>query len=564
MTIRTRLFSCFAFIILLMGVLGYFAYDHTNKTNAAYTEMLQDNAVQLQLRAFQFKVAGISNDERGYLLTKDQTYLDEIAAKDEEARAILNSMLINPTLTPENRKQVGQLKTDYEPFMGDSERARALMAQGKAKEAFALHFGDERSVRKSMDKLNNDLLVSFTKELESDKKQREKESDKQNMIMAILVGTALLLAAILGVLLTRSIVKPLKVINRQLQEIAQGRGDLSKELTIRSKGELAELARAFNEMLANLRTILSKAVSTANLVANSSEQLSASAEQTTRATEHIVEATQFIAVRADQEQEQLGEAIRAITQMSEDISAVSAGSEEVARLATSASEVSKQGALSVNEVLHEMETIHETVQHATEVMQLLEQQSQQIGGITEMITEVANRTNLLALNASIEASRAGEHGRGFAVVALEIRKLAEQSKLSAQQISELIGDVRHRVSQAAAGMTNVSAQAASGLVRTNQVNQMFQTIESSIESVSTQVSDITQTTVALSESGRHVVEMAQTVAEASNQVAASCQNNSAATEEQLATMEEITSSTMELRKLAEDLNQMLHGFKLSE
>ncbi|REE84404.1 methyl-accepting chemotaxis protein [Paenibacillus taihuensis] len=563
MKIRTKLLSCFAFIIVLMAVLGYFAWDHTNNTRAAYTEMLQDNAVQLQLREFQYKIVGISNDERGYLLTKEQTYLDEIAAKDKEAREIMNAMLLNPTLTDENRKQIEQLKTDYDPFFADSVKARALMAQGKVQEAYALHFGDERDARKSMDTLNSQMITSISQELDGDKKQREKEADMQNMIMAFLVGTALLLAAILGILLTRSIVKPLKVINRQLHGIAEGRGDLSTELTIRSKGELADLATAFNKMLANLRTILTKAVSTANQVAGSSEQLSASAEQTTRATEHIVEATQFISVRADQEQEQLEEAIRAIKQMSEDISGVSTGNGEVAKLASSASDASKQGAISVNEMLHEMETIHHTVRETTEVMQLLERQSQQIGGITEMITEVANRTNLLALNASIEASRAGEHGRGFAVVALEIRKLAEQSKLSAQQITELIEDVRLRVSQAAAGMTTVSAQAASGLVRTKQANHMFQSIEASIEAVSTQVSDISQTTSELSESGRRVVGMAQSVAEASNQVAASCQNNSAATEEQLATMEEISSSTMELRRLAEDLNEMLQGFKLN-
>lgn len=563
MKIRTKLLGCFAFIIVLMALLGYFAYARMNATRTAYTEMMQDNDIQLQLREFQFKVTGISNDERGYLLTKEPTYLDEIAAKDQEARAILNSMLINPTLTDENRKQIDRLKSDYTPFFGDSEKARALMAQGKAQEAFALHFGDERTVRKSMDALNRKMLTSITQELAGDKKQRDKDTDTQNMIMAILVGTALLLAGTLGFVLTRSIVKPLKVINRQLREIAEGRGDLSTELSIKSRDELAELAAAFNEMLANLRTILTKAVSTANQVATSSEQLSASAEQTTRATEHIVEATQFISVRADQEQEQLDEAIRAIAQMSADISTVSNGNEEVAKLALSASEASKQGAVSVNGVLQEMETIHDTVQNTTEVMQLLEQQSQQIGGITGMISEVANRTNLLALNASIEASRAGEHGRGFAVVALEIRKLAEQSKLSAQQITELIEDVRLRVSQAAVGMTTVSAQAASGLVRTKQANHMFQSIEASIEAVSTQVSDISQTTSELSETGRRVVEMAQSVAAASNQVAASCQNNSAATEEQLATMEEISSSTMELRKLAEDLNVMLQGFKLS-
>ncbi|WP_308634632.1 methyl-accepting chemotaxis protein [Paenibacillus silvisoli] len=563
MNIRTKLLASFALIIVLMVTLGLFAYLHMVNSREAYNEMLQDGDVRYQLKTVQSTMTGISNDERAYLLNGEKEFVSEIAERDKAIEELLNSILANPTLDDGNKQAIEQIKAGYEQFFLLSTKTRELAAAGKHDEALALHFGEERAARKAMDKQNESLLASLDAEIAGDVVDRADEADTQKIIMLSLFVAALLAAASLWLLLTRSISKPLKVINAQLKEIAGGRGDLSRDLHIRTQGELAELATSFNLMIANLRSILASAMDTAKQVSASSQQLSESAEQTTRATENIVEATQFIALRAEQEQEGLGTAISAITEMSEGIGSVSAANEEVSSLAASAAQSAAQGAEAVNEVLREMEDIHGHVQQTSEVITSLEKQSQQIGGITGMITEVANRTNLLALNASIEASRAGEHGKGFAVVAQEIRKLAEQSKESAQQITDLIQEMLDRVGQAVSSMNAVSAKASSGLIKTTRVDRLFQAIEGSIEAVSARVQHTSATTGQLAESSRSIVRMAETVAGASNEVAASCQNNSAATEEQLATMEEISSASLELTKLADDLRRLLNGFKLN-
>ncbi|SDW54909.1 methyl-accepting chemotaxis protein [Paenibacillus sp. CF384] len=563
MNIRTKLLGSFAIVIVLMVALGLLTYTHMTHTKSAYTEMLQDGDIRYQLKSLQNTITGMSNDERAFLLSKDKQVESQIADKYKAVEALFAKILTNPTLDQENKEAIEQIKGTFEKFYQSSTQSMTLMNTGKSKEALALHFGEERSARKDIETINDALLASIDSEMAADVIDRDQEEKTQNLWMLSLFAAALLAAIILGLLLTRSITRPLKVINKQLREIADGRGDLSRDLDIRTQGELAELAASFNLMIANLRSILTRAMGTAKQVSFSSEQLSESAEQTTRATENIVEATQFIAIRAEREQEQLASAIDAITRMSEGIGSVSEVNEEVAKLAAAASESSTQGTHSIKEVLHEMKEIHEHVQDASGVIESLEKQSQEIGGITSMISEVANRTNLLALNASIEASRAGEHGRGFAVVALEIRKLAEQSKVSAQQITELIQEILSRVNQAVVSMNNVSKKASSGLVKTTQVDRLFQSIEISIEAVSARVQNTSETTSELAESSRSIVRMAETVAAASNEVAASCQNNSAATEEQLATMEEISSASLELTKLADDLHAVLNGFKLS-
>jgi methyl-accepting chemotaxis protein len=348
----------------------------------------------------------------------------------------------------------------------------------------------------------------------------------------------------------------------QMKEIAQGNGDLSREIVIKSKDEIAELAASFNQMIRNLRSILSQAQDTAIQVAASSEQLTASSEQTAKATEQIVEATQTIATSTEKEQLHVTEALKAVQQMSAGIQQVSAGNEEVSRLAHAASEASKDGINAVREVVRGMRTIDESVQVAASAIQSLEERSQQINGITSMITDLSYRTNLLSLNAAIEAARAGEHGKGFAVVAHEIRKLADQSGKSALQIAELIEGIVAETEQAVTAMRSGTEQVDLGLNRAEQVDQVFLAIEANVSAVNAQLEHTTTTTLQLASSSNQIVAMVEGVSEASNEVAASCQSNSASTEEQLATMEEISSSSQALSKLAEELHSVLSRFKL--
>ncbi|MDR6551401.1 methyl-accepting chemotaxis protein [Paenibacillus qinlingensis] len=563
MKIRIKLFLSFTVIVILLIALSLFTTNYLTRTSSSYEEMLQDGDFHYDLRTIQFSLTGRSNDERAYLLNKDEQFPIAMADKDKQIRELFTKIKSYPTLDSDDIDGVNSIIKLYEDYFGLSQQVLTAVKTGKADSAMKLHFNEERDIRNQLDTLTIEVLQKLENEIHSDKVDRKAEAERQNTLMLMIVIAAVIIAVVIGLVLIRSITRPLRAIHRQMQEIAQGDGDLSREIVITSRDEIAEVATSFNQMVSKLRQILSQSMDTAVQVAASSEQLSASSEQTTKATAQIVEATLVISASAEKEQQHMEEAIEAIQQMTAGIEQVTVGNVEVSRLTQSAADASKQGAIAVSAVLSEMEEINETVQHASANIQSLGEQSQQISGIVNMIKDLASRTNMLALNASIEAARAGEHGRGFAVVAQEVRKLAEQSGQSALQIAELIEEIVLRTNNAVVSMDSVSNKVSTGLEKTTQVDEVFHTIEATVSAVFSQVKQTTITTEELAASSKQVVALAETVSVASDQVVAFCQNNAASTEEQLATMEEITSSSVALSRLADDLHGVLSRFKLN-
>ncbi|TVY07093.1 methyl-accepting chemotaxis protein [Paenibacillus cremeus] len=562
MKIRMKLFLSFFVIIALMLALTAFTYEQRMSTQNNFEEMLNDGKFRTDLNALEYRVTGMSNDERAYLLTGDAQYPTEMADKEKQIGALLSSMKTNPTLDDSDAAALAQIEKQFEQYSNASKQVLAKVKAGAAKDALAAHLGDERTVRKQLDTVLNQLMDKLDQEISQDIADRHEEKDQQNLVMLVVLLAVVVIAAFVGWLLSRSITKPLGLINRQLKEIADGEGDLSREIEVRSKDEIADLTSSFNRMVRNLRSILLQARDTAIQVAASSEELAASSEQTSKATEQIVDMTQLIASGSEKEQRHVEEAVQAIQHMSDGIQQVFDGNEEISRLAQTASEASAKGAVAVQEVLQQMKDIHLTVQQAAAAIQSLGGRSQQIHGITSMITDLANRTNLLSLNAGIEAARAGEHGKGFAVVAQEIRKLADQSGQSAGQITQLIQEIVLETEQAASAVLTGTDRVTKGLTKAEQVDKVFHDIEASVASVSRHVDQSAATTRNLAASSQQIVTLVEGVSGISNDVAAACQSNSASTEEQLATMEEITSSSQALARLAEELNEVLSRFTL--
>ncbi|MCD9022231.1 methyl-accepting chemotaxis protein [Cohnella silvisoli] len=562
MKICIKLLIAFAAMIVLLLILGLYTFNQTKLTRAAHQEMLRDAEFRFDLKSVQFQLAGMSNDERAFILNGDPQFKSEIAKKDAQMRDLLSAIKSNPTLDSSDLETMARAEEEYEKYFKVSQQVLSFIGRGKASEAETLHFSNEREARKNLNAVIDPLLEKLVTEMNQDLLDRQAENNRHNMTMLVIFAISVIIAIIIGLLLARSITRPLRQVEVQIREIAEGHGDLSREIILSSKDEIAELAHSFNRMVRNLRSILSQAQDTAIQVAASSEQLTASAEQTTLATEQIVAATQLITVSAEKEQQHVAEAVAAVQQMSAGIGQVSASNEEVFRLAHSASDASTQGIHAVQDVLQGMKEIQETVRHAASAIQSLGDRSQQIGGITNIITDIAYRTNLLSLNAGIEAARAGEHGKGFAVVAQEIRKLAEQSKESTLQISELIEGILIETQKAVTAMHNGTEKVNLGLSRAELADEVFHTIGTNVSAVNSQLEQTATTTTQLAASSKQIVAMVEGVSAASNEVAASCQSNSASTEEQLATMEEISSSSQALSKLAEDLHNVLSGFKL--
>ncbi len=340
------------------------------------------------------------------------------------------------------------------------------------------------------------------------------------------------------------------------------KGDLKEHISYVSKDEFGKLSNSFNKMIDSLRSILTRIHDTSTQLASSSEQLTASAEQTSRASEQIAQNTQEVAVGADQQVQSVQEGAEFVTQMLAGIQEIENRSQSASIQASQATELSKGGQSAVQLATKQMMSISDTVTGLSDVVKGLGHRSQEIGKIVNVITEIAEQTNLLALNAAIEAARAGEHGRGFAVVADEVRKLAEQSAESAKQITDLINAIQDETERAVKSMETATSEVEQGISVVDQTGDSFMNIHEAVTAVTLQINDVSKASQRVSANANRMSEIIDIIAEITTTTADGAQNISAASEEQLASMEEITASALALAQMAEELQSITLKFKL--
>ena len=381
-------------------------------------------------------------------------------------------------------------------------------------------------------------------------------------ILIVVILIAGIIAVIGSVFFTRTIVRPIQSINKQLKEISDGEGDLTQELSVKSQDEVGELANSFNRMINSLRTMIGQIGATSDQVAASSEELTASAEQTTKATSHIASSIQEIASGAEMQGKGADESSQSMKEMALGIQQVAKTTSNVSGLAMETNKEANAGNESIQKAIRQMEAINLSVSDSASVIKQLGEQSNRIGTITEVITRIADQTNLLALNAAIEAARAGEHGKGFAVVADEVRKLAEQSKDSADQIASLIGQIQVDTANAVDLMNKGAQETSLGMVVINETSEGFQKILRSIEEVTSQIQEVSAVIEEMSSSVEQVNASMEEMARISQTSASNTQNVASASEEQMASMEEITASAATLSKMAEDLQVLVNKFNV--
>ncbi|MDF9407012.1 MAG: Methyl-accepting chemotaxis protein McpB [Pelotomaculum sp. PtaB.Bin013] len=336
----------------------------------------------------------------------------------------------------------------------------------------------------------------------------------------ILTLLILLISAFIAVALANKIVKPIRFLNKEISLLAEQGGDLTQSIHIQSKDETGELARSVNEFLGNLREIISEVKETAVKVAGTSRQLNSSARQT--------------AAGASETASTLSEITAAVEQ-------VTANMQNIAEASESASGHANEGNKGVLRITGQMQNIADTAVVVSRAIDELNLKSKEISQIIGLITNIAGQTNLLALNAAIEAARAGEHGRGFAVVADEVRKLAAQSASAAKQINSLISSMRALTEQSVESMSLGSKEVEAGIKVVQEVGGNFRVIIGAVHSLTSQIQD---------------------VAAAMEEMSAGMQNIAAATQEQTATMGEVSASAESLSRLSCDLDDLVGKFKV--
>ena len=394
---------------------------------------------------------------------------------------------------------------------------------------------------------------------------RTNENLKASIFHTIIVIIALE-AAITFVAMTLSnrLIAPIIRLTNVLGVLSTGdfRITADSENDVSRTDELGVMARAVVKLRQNINSMMKQVITSSEQVAAASQQLTASADQSTIAINQVADSIVRVASACTEQFDEVENATQQAESLKRHMDSVSNTLKVSTKKIHDTSNAAEEGGKSVANAVDQMQKIETSVSASADVIAQLGEESDKIGKIVDAISEIAEQTNLLALNAAIEAARAGEHGKGFAVVADEVRKLAEQSQGSAREISELIGSIQAKSQDAVksmqSGVTNVQngADAVDGAGKTfGEIITMVTDVEQGSHQMGKIVAELVESTNVITKSVENINTKSREVAKESETV-------SAASEEQSATMHEIADASRSLAEMAQNLQNVTGKFKI--
>jgi methyl-accepting chemotaxis protein len=534
--IGTRLtlgFLVMLLFLIVIAVIAMTSFSEINKkvdvmTDNKYpkTVMLNDMKDRINVIARAIRNAIILSDP-----AEEKKELGRIVTEREEIENI-SEKLDKVVVNSEGKAHLKEVKDHCAAYIVVQNEIIGMINSGKKAEAGQALIQKLRPVQKTYFESIAKMLDFLSKDLQKAGDDVEKTYKAAQFEMILALAFSVIAAALIGFFTTRSITVPLGQAVKVNREIADG--DLSVSVTVDRRDEIGQLNESAKLMVDNLRRIITHLSDTSAQVASASIQLHATSDQLAAASEEVAAQSGTVATAGEEMSATSGDIAQNCNQAA-----------EASKLASS---VAMEGAGVVKKTVEVMERIAQKVQSSARTVESLGVRSDQIGEIVGTIEDIADQTNLLALNAAIEAARAGEQGRGFAVVADEVRALAERTTKATKEISDMIKNIQSETRGAVVIMDEGVREVEAGTEEAGRSGAALQEILDQINAVTMQVSQIAtaaeEQTATTSEISNNIMQMSEVV----QQTARGAQDSSEA--------------ASGLAKLAEVLKGIVGQFKL--
>ncbi|QXM07173.1 methyl-accepting chemotaxis protein [Crassaminicella indica] len=380
---------------------------------------------------------------------------------------------------------------------------------------------------------------------------------------SIFISTiSLLIGGFLLILFVKRLIAPLQHLSNLAEKTSSG--NLTEKINIHSNDEIGLLGNSFNKMIDNLKEMISKINTISTSVLSDTKELVDVSLQVEDVSEQIASATQSIAEGAEKQVMSISEATESIQSVVTNIEDVKVEITKVVDQADQTNTILSIGEEKIDAMALQIDKIRNSVNSSSNVINQLESTSNEIGNIVDIINNIATQTNLLALNASIEAARAGEAGRGFAVVAEEIRKLAEESMHSADNIKDLITTIQNYTKKALYSIEEGSNEAEAGKIVLAEVLDSFQNIVEKFTATKNSLYTTNQKIAIVNEKSEIITRNINEVGSITEQFSANTEEVAASTEEQTAAIESMVKTIQDLEEIIKELQTAIHKFEYDD